>query len=42
LWDKFNLLQQAGGTFLINSSGQIIAVNLTADKVKEKLDELPG
>ncbi len=40
LWDKYNLSQQAGGVFLINSSGQIIAVNLTADKVKEKLDEL--
>ena len=40
LWDKYNLSQQAGGVFLINSSGQIIAVNLTTDKVKEKLDEL--
>lgn len=40
LWDKYNLSLQAGGVFLINASGQIIAVNLTADKVKEKLDEI--
>jgi peroxiredoxin len=40
LWDKYNLSQQAGGVFLINSSGQIIAVNLTADKVREKLIEI--
>jgi peroxiredoxin len=40
LWDKYNLSQQAGGVFLINASGQIIEVNLTADKIKEKLDEI--
>ena len=39
LWDKYNLSQQAGGLFLINSSGQIIAVNLTAKKVKQHLEE---
>jgi NADPH:quinone reductase-like Zn-dependent oxidoreductase len=39
LWDKYNLSQQGGGLFLINSSGQIIAVNMTAHKVKQYLEE---
>jgi len=36
-WEKYNLLYQSGGTFLVDSSGKILEVNLTADKVKEKL-----
>jgi peroxiredoxin len=39
LWDKYNLSEKAGGLFLINSSGQIVAVNLSAQKVKQYLDE---
>ena len=40
VWDKYNLSNQGGATFLVNSSGRIIGVNLTAGKVKEKLIEL--
>ena len=36
-WEKYNLSYQSGGTFLVDSSGKIVGVNLTADKVKEKL-----
>jgi len=40
LWDKYNLSNQAGGLFLINASGQIVGVNLTAAKIKETLEEI--
>jgi peroxiredoxin len=38
--EKYNLSYKSGGTFLIDSSGKILAVNLTPNKVKEKLAEL--
>jgi hypothetical protein len=38
--EKYNLSYKAGGTFLVDSSGKILAVNMTPDKVKEKLGEL--
>ena len=38
--EKYNLPYLSGATFLINSSGKIIAVNLTAANLKEKLIEL--
>lgn len=40
LWDKYNIQQQGGCVFLINSSGQIIGVNMTAETVEQKLKEL--
>ena len=39
VWDKYSLSQAGGATFLVNSSGKIIGVNLTTDKIKEKLIE---
>jgi thiol-disulfide isomerase/thioredoxin len=39
LWTKYKLNDQGGGTFLINSSGTIIGVNLTSDEVRAKLGE---
>ena len=39
VWDKYNLSQQAGGLFLINASGQIIAVNLSSEKVNQLLED---
>jgi thiol-disulfide isomerase/thioredoxin len=39
LWDKYNIQQQGGGVFLINSSGQIIGVNMTPDQIEQKLKE---
>jgi len=40
VWDKYNLSYQSGGTFLINSSGVILAINPTADDVKRDLSKL--
>jgi len=38
--EKYNLSYKSGGTFLVDSSGKILAVNLTPDKLKEKLVEV--
>lgn len=40
VWEKYNLSYQSGGTFLINSSGVILAINPTADDVKVELARL--
>ncbi len=39
IWEKYNLSHSGGATFLIDSSGKIVAVNLTANQIKEKLIE---
>jgi peroxiredoxin len=39
-WEKYNLSYQSGGTFLVNPSGKILAVDLNADEVKAKVAEL--
>lgn len=38
--EKYNLSYKSGGTFLVDPSGKILAVNMTPDKVKEKLVEV--
>lgn len=38
--EKYNLSYKLGGTFLVDSSGKILAVNMSPNKVKEKLAEL--
>jgi peroxiredoxin len=38
--EKYNLSYKSGGTFLVDPSGKILAVNMTPNKVKEKLVEL--
>lgn len=39
LWDKYNIANKAGGVFMINASGRIIGVNLTAGMVEELIKE---
>lgn len=39
LWDKYNISNQAGGVFMINASGKIIGVNLTASMVEDLIKE---
>lgn len=39
-WEKYNLSWQSGGMFLVDSSGKILAINLSPDKLKEKLTEV--
>lgn len=38
--EKYNLSYKSGGIFLVDPSGTILEVNLTPEKVKEKLNEL--
>ncbi|MBE9480092.1 MAG: TlpA family protein disulfide reductase [Bacteroidetes bacterium] len=40
VWEKYSISNRGGGTFLITSSGKIIAIDLSAVEVKQKLTEL--
>jgi peroxiredoxin len=40
VWEKYSISNRGGGTFLITSSGKIIAIDISAVEVKQKLTEL--
>lgn len=39
IWEKYNVMNGGGGMFLIDGSGEILAVDPTADEVKDILDK---
>lgn len=40
IWDKYSISHKGGETFLILSSGKIIAIDPSAEEIKQKLEEL--
>lgn len=40
IWEKYNIQQVAGGTFLVDKNGIILAINPTDEEVKTILDKL--
>jgi thiol-disulfide isomerase/thioredoxin len=40
IWEKYGISNGGGGTYLIGKDGKIVAINPTADEVKDKLREL--
>lgn len=40
IWEKYNIQQSAGGTFLVDKNGIILAINPTDEEVKTILDKL--
>lgn len=40
IWEKYGISNGGGGTYLIDKDGKIVAINPTADEVRDKLREL--
>ncbi len=40
IWDKYSIPHKGGETFLITSSGKIIAIDPSVEEIKQKLEEL--
>ncbi len=40
IWEKYGVPNSGGAMFLVDKNGKILAINPTADKVREKLGKL--